>query len=141
MSVLSLFASCQEGSKELSKDKKFFIESKDSVLGCFQFKIKTTFTDVVFQKNGEKFDGDPILHPTMSLDLIRSGDSLFIKQQTEIIRDKYGRPTNVGYQTKFFTVVKDGGNLDESLAIQNINKEELFDLGILAEKITVQDSK
>ena len=135
-SAILLLASCQK-EKELSRDKVFFVESKDSVLGCFHFAGRH-LSMIHFENNGEKFGGNPSYNWDLSLDLTRSGDSLFVKQQTEIVKDKYGRPVNAGYEVKFLTILLDEGNLDESLLIQNINDENLFNLEIPAEKITVK---
>jgi hypothetical protein len=139
-SAILFLASCKDKSIDLAKKKTFFLESKDSVLGCFEFGDRSR-PFIIFQKNDEDFNGKPQSGIDEKIYLNQSGDSLFIVQNIEVKRDKYGNALNEGEENRFLTTLKEDGNLDEKTLIENSNKGNFFNLGLPIQKITVKAKK
>jgi hypothetical protein len=136
-SAILFLASCQNKTKELSRDKIFFVETKDSVLGCFQFAGRH-LSMIYFETNGKKFEGNPSYNHDLFLDIKKSGDSLYISCPVNAIKNRYGICQNPSREDKFLTTIKEDGNLDEQTLIRNANKENFFKLGLPIEKVTVK---
>ena len=136
-SAILLLASCKDKPLKLAQQKTFFLESKDSVLGCFEFEDRST-PSIIFEKNGESFDGDPQRGLDERSTVKQSGDSLYICCLVRINKNRYGIAQNSGEEYKFLTTIKEDGNLDEQTLIRNANRENFFKLDLPIEKITVK---
>ena len=149
--AILMFASCQDKQNQVSEDKQFFVESNDTIFGYFQFshgkdkKISSLVfvTDFNFYRRNKYISSYYLRsyadYGIFSLDVERSGDSLFLKKKVEVKYDKYRRPLNPEFEIHFFTTVIGQDQIDQSLAIKNINKADLFKIESPVKKITVID--